>query len=225
MRPFSRYDASSATTLRNAKFVGSTVTFYDRSIRRQDPSKVSWEEARDIVVERTRTWPGAGDIAERFLRPGRCSVGTTADRSLCARRFLEAPVRLRNFTATGSSSRSPTSWATVCTAHSRNRSVSSTRTRSRRRDGLVFGEAAVQADFELEDDQAGGSILAGRMRNPSRLYGRQSDERSRISLTTSGATGATRPRADRSSGSRRSGSVRRLVDIDGYGRGGLLPHF
>ena len=76
----SRYDVVQRYYTLKAKLVGlDRVTFYDRFAPiGEDPSKVSWDEARDIVVEAYSDFAQeAGDIAERFF----------------AERWIDAPVR------------------------------------------------------------------------------------------------------------------------------------
>ena len=76
----SRYDVVQRYYTLKAKLVGlDRITFYDRFAPiGEDPSKVSWDEARDIVVEAYSDFAQeAGDIAERFF----------------SERWIDAPVR------------------------------------------------------------------------------------------------------------------------------------
>lgn len=76
----SRYDVVQRYYTLKAKLIGlDRLTFYDRFAPiGEDPSKVSWDEARDIVVGAYSDFsPDAGDIAERFF----------------SGRWIDAPVR------------------------------------------------------------------------------------------------------------------------------------
>jgi oligoendopeptidase F len=67
----SRYDVVQRYYRLKARMVGlDTITYYDRFAPiGDDPKKVSWEEARDVVVEAYSEFAQeSGDIAERFFR-------------------------------------------------------------------------------------------------------------------------------------------------------------